>query len=63
MNDNETKKSGEELADEALDAVAGGLVIDIDLNCVSCGVVSKSSEFKQNDGCCPKCGTPWKGMW
>ena len=25
MDDNETKKSGEELADEALDKVAGGL--------------------------------------
>ncbi len=26
MNDSETKKSGEELADEALDKVAGGLM-------------------------------------
>ena len=55
-------KNGE-LSDEALDGVAGGEFIggvDFDpyLNCSGCGAVYKSSDFKQNDGCCPNCGAP-----
>ena len=48
-----------DLADEALDAVAGGCYeFDLYTNCFGCGAVYKTSEFKQNGGCCPNCGAP-----
>ncbi len=61
MNDNENKKSNEELADEALDQVAGGGMLDAftpKCVCNSCGAMSKQSDIEAHNGNCPGCGVP-----
>lgn len=61
---NENIKSGEELADEALDQVAGGSneihreeMVTL-YRCNGCGGLSKQSDVEQHNGRCPKCDAP-----
>ena len=65
MNDSGNKKSNEELAEETLDAVTGGVgisttpedgVVSIDCNCGTIISVPKGATSVQ----CPGCGRKWR---
>ena len=63
MNGNENKKAPEELADEALDAIAGGAGAPSFAN--STGSVKCCGEFLRVTAnsfvTCPVCGKIWRG--
>ena len=67
MNNNENKKSNEELADETLDKVVGGaslerITLDVLRTCSSCRGRSRQSAINENNGCCPLCGELWREL-